>query len=74
MLTLLGNKKEIVERMRDFFVKVNIRKRTEKRRSRRGRKGSSISKYVLHKCEVGLKETGCNKMTLLDSCVLCSHR
>ena len=39
MLTLLGNKKEIVERMRDFFVKVNMRKRREKRRrSRRGRK------------------------------------
>ena len=66
MLTLLGNKKEMVERMRDFFVKVNIRKREKRRRSRRGRKGSSISKYVLHKCEVGLKETGCNKMTFLD--------
>ena len=66
MLTLLGNKKEMVERMRDFFVKVNIRRREKRRRSRRGRKGSSVSKYVLHKCEVGLKETGCNKTTLLD--------
>ena len=56
----------MVERMRDFFVKVNIRRREKRRRSRRGRKGSSVSKYVLHKCEVGLKETGCNKMTLLD--------
>lgn len=47
---MLGNKKKIDQRMRDFIVKVNIRRRRKRKVSRRGRSSSSISQYVLHKC------------------------
>lgn len=42
------------------------KKKGKEEKEQKRKKSSSISKYVLHKCEVGLKETGCNKMTLLD--------